>query len=188
MVPSTAAVPFGDEVAEHAAGTNRSHALRAANPQELKQQKAKAMPAESGAAEMESILAELGASLRDSTHLTGAQKLLIFETFDLDEEMQQLEMDMQTELVSGVALAEGEAGDAKKYQYLVKQMTNRWLLFLELERVEKPPSEAALLELMPTFTSYMFHFRQQRSRSGRQGLGDQVAEAAQKVLAQVSAG
>ena len=137
---------------------------------------------------LKNIMTDLGKSLRGSTKMTSVQKAVVFQTYDLDEELEQLEMEMQDELLAGVALAESEAGDSQKYKTIVDQMTTRWKLFLVMQPEEKQLTEATLLELMPKYASYMFHFRQRRSRVGRQGLGDEVSQASQKVLVQVSAG
>lgn len=63
------------------------------------------------------------------------------------------------------------------------QMTKRWRLFLALYQYEQVTEPT--VEMAKEFTIFMAHVRQRRSSAGREGLGDSVAEAAQKTLAQV---
>ena len=62
-------------------------------------------------------------------------------------------------------------------------MRKRWELFLAIY-VDGVCSEPTL-DLVKTFTVFIFKFRQRWSSSGRVGLGDAVAHMAQYVLAQV---
>jgi len=69
-----------------------------------------------------------------------------------------------------------------KYKAAVEQWVRRWHVFTALydlaENVE--PTN----ELVQLFTGFMYKNRQRSSRSGRQGLGDSMAEMAQHILAQ----
>ena len=129
------------------------------------------------------VMKELAASLRKSTTMTNVQKLHLCDKLGFEEEIDEIEEEMKEELALAEDLAAGEAGDPVKSAAIVKQTKNRWELFLALEGHEKTTTPND--DMVKAYTNFMFHFRQYRSKIGRQGLGDQAAEAAQKYLAQV---
>ena len=78
--------------------------------------------------------------------------------------------------------ADGPSGDKVKYEHAVSSMVKRWKLFLALNDVGE---QAPTLEMVKLFVGFMYTYRQRASKTGRQGLGDCMAEMAQYILAQV---
>ena len=135
------------------------------------------------AAAASAAMKELGKALRESAACTSLQKLQIFGALDLEEELAEEEELILTEAEAAAALADGPAGDRKKYLAAAAQMKRRWELFLALYQYEKDAEPS--LQMVNQFAAFMFHNRQRRSSKGRKGLGDSVAETAEWVLAQV---
>ncbi len=74
---------------------------------------------------VQSAMELLSVSLRKSTALTSIQKLHVFDSFGFGEEAEDLEEEMKEELAAAAVLADGEAGDAKKYAAVVKQVRRK---------------------------------------------------------------
>ena len=133
-------------------------------------------------AEAAASLRELAATLMASGTAPKLQTLQFLGDLGLDDEEDALEADVISAVASALEEADGPAGDRTKYEYAVGSMMRRWELFLALYNlgVQEPTHEMVKL-----FVGFMYKFRQRSSKTGRQGLGDSMAEMAQYILAQV---
>jgi hypothetical protein len=129
-------------------------------------------------------LRELAAALKASGTAPKLQTLQLLGSLGLDDEQDALEAELMNEVVSAVEKADGPAGDRVKYEYAVGSMVRRWQLFLALHKLgEQEPTH----EMVKLFVGFLYTFRQRSIKTGRQGLGDSMAEMAQYILAQVRA-
>ena len=127
-------------------------------------------------------LRELGATLKASATAPKLKTLQLFKDLGLDEEEDELELNIMEEIASLVKNADGPAGDRVKYEHAVGSMVKRWKLFVALYDLgEQEPTH----EMVKLFVGFMYTYRQRTSKTGRQGLGDSMAEMAQYILAQV---
>ena len=133
-------------------------------------------------AEAAAALRELGATLKASKNAPKLHTLKVLHGLGLDEEEDELELSMMEELATLVKNADGPAGDQVKYEHAVGSMVKRWKLFLALNDVGE---QAPTLEMVKLFVGFMYTYRQRASKTGRQGLGDSMADMAQYILAQV---
>jgi hypothetical protein len=133
-------------------------------------------------AEAAAALRELGATLKASTNAPKLHTLKVLHGLGLDEEEDELELSMMEELATLVKNADGPAGDQVKYEHAVGSMVKRWKLFVALYDLGE---QAPTLEMVKLFVGFMYTYRQRASKTGRQGLGDCMAEMAQYILAQV---
>ena len=133
-------------------------------------------------AEAAAALRELGATMKASTNAPKLHTLKLLNELGLDEEEDELELSMMEELATLVKNADGPAGDKVKYEHAVNSMAKRWKLFLALYDLGE---QAPTLEMVKLFVGFMYTYRQRVSKTGRQGLGDCMAEMAQYILAQV---
>ena len=135
------------------------------------------------AAEAEAALRELAAVLSKAETMLPLAALRVLGELACTDEHDELEAEVREDIAAMLAKAAGDAGDPVKYKAAVEQWVRRWHVFTALydlaENVE-PTDELAQL-----FTGFMYKNRQRSSRSGRQGLGDSMAEMAQHILAQV---
>ena len=136
-------------------------------------------------ASVDAAMAALGASLKKATSISSLAKLSVLEELGFDDEKLELEEDIAAETLRIVQLADGKAGDKPKYVAAVGQQERRWRLFLALHGygVDMEPTR----EMVREYTGFMYTTRQRTSKTGRQGLGDSLAEMAQYILAQVRA-
>ena len=131
----------------------------------------------------EAALRELAAVLAKSETMQPLAALRVLGELACTDEHDALEAELRDDIAAMLAKAAGDAGDPVKYKAAVEQWVRRWHVFTALydlaENVE--PTN----ELVQLFTGFMYKNRQRSSRSGRQGLGDSMAEMAQHILAQV---
>ena len=133
-------------------------------------------------AEAAAALRELGATMKASTNAPKLHTLKLLNELGLDEEEDELELSMMEELATLVKNADGPAGEKVKYEHAVNSMAKRWKLFLALYDLGE---QAPTLDMVKLFVGFMYTYRQRVSKTGRQGLGDSMAEMAQYILAQV---
>ena len=139
------------------------------------------MAAEAAAA---AAMRELGKTLMASGAVPKLQTLQFLSELGLEDEEDALESDMINAVKSIIEEADGPAGDRVKYEYAVESMLRRWKLFVALHNFgEQEPTH----EMVRLYMGFMYSFRQRSIKTGRQGLGDSMAEMAQYILAQVRA-
>ena len=129
-------------------------------------------------------LRALAAVLRKSDTVPNLVSMRVLEEFGLDEEHDALEQQMVAAIVEAKAIADGSAGDQKKYLKACETQRRRWALFVAMDapgcRAVQPD-----IAMVQRYAAFMYTFRQRACISGRTGLGDSSAEMAQYTLAQV---
>jgi hypothetical protein len=132
---------------------------------------------------VEAAMVNLGSTLRKSTAHTalGTKQLLAELELGNDDELYTSEL--REQLASAEAFADGQAGGRGKYLAAAKSMQKRWQLFLAVADIDKATEPS--VQMAKQFAVFLFRTRQRRSKIGRLGMGDSIAEMAQYVLAQV---
>ena len=130
----------------------------------------------------EAALQKIADALKQPGTTAKVASLQLLGELGLDAVEREFKDDIILDVANVISVANGEAGDRVKYKAAVAQAARRWELFLAVYGIdrEQEPTD----EMVQSFVGFMYLYRQRASRTGRQGLGDSVAEMAQYILPQ----